>query len=370
MDRQKMKRLLLLLWIGTSMAAWSQTNPPIWVHDVYRKINYPPEKWHAGFVQARLQAGEDAVGKLKTMERDAINQLAEGIIVTIESETQVENNSGQSGGSDNAVTGIRQKVKTATSATLINLDINSHYDPETGMLYAFAAIKRSDLASYYQKQLLLDVSKAETAIEALRRYIGEGKKSSARGKIKEANRLLDDIRFYRTMLSITNAELNDKELQSGREDGLHRSLEQILSGFESSIVVFMNCQLEKNGARNDAFASDPGILCGIIRQALNENECIMTDDVRQADFELKLITSTTQRSDGNDQFGIISYYANVKGSLYDHTEKRQLADFIIMNDPNVYAAGNSPENAATKAFKLPVLRNMVLEKILPLIIDN
>ena len=351
-----MKWLLCSLWIGMSISAWTQTNPPIWIHDVYRKINFPPEKWHTGFVQDRLKANDDAGAVLKTMERNAINRLAESIIITIESETQVENNLQQSEG-DNYI----QQVKTVTSATLVNLDVNSYYDPSTGMLYAFAAVKRSDLADFYLKQIALYLNNIETAIEATKKHIMAGEKSRARSKIKEAQRLLDEVMIYRTMINVVN---EDENVKAGREEELRRAIEHILLDFNTEVIIFMNCRLELFGNRNDAFKKDPGILCEIIKQALHEHECIITDDIKQADFELTLITSTTQRSDGTDPFGIISYYANVKGSLYDRSEQRNIVEFIIMNDSNVYAAGISPEDAAIKAFKRPALSDRILEKLL------
>jgi len=363
-----MKRLLCLLLIGTSITAWTQADPPIWVHDIYRRINHPQELWHTGFVQDRLKTNEDASSKLRTMERDAINQLAESIIITIESETQTDNINQQQSGNDNS-TNFRQKIKTATSATLINLDVNSYYDPSTGIVYAFAAIKRSDLSNYYQKQIIADLNRIETAIEIIRQHIIAERKSSARSKIKEAKDLLNDVRFYRTMISV-NTELNESNLQPRREDELHRALEKILIDFNMDIIVFLDCQFEQKDSAHDAFENDHGILCDIIMQALNENECIITADIKEADFILTLITSTTQRSGGNDIFGILSYYANVKGSLYDCTENKYLVNFNILNDPNVYAAGRSPEDAATKAFKLPALKNMIMEKILHVIIMN
>jgi hypothetical protein len=44
-------------------------------------------------------------------------------------------------------------------------------------------------------------------------------------------------------------------------------------------------------------------------------------------------------------------------------------DFSILNDPEAYSAGRSAEDAATKAFKLPELKEKVLGKILPKIKD-
>jgi hypothetical protein len=159
-------------------------------------------------------------------------------------------------------------------------------------------------------------------------------------------------------------------MQLRRADELDRTFDKILTGFNPDIIVYVDCRLEKKGDGHDVFRNDPGILFDLIVRALNEHQCVIADDVGKADFELILITSTTQRSDGSDPYGIISYYANAKGSLYDRTEKRQLVDFNILNDPDVYAAGRTPEDAAIKAFKLPALRDRIIEKILPEIIDK
>ena len=364
-----MKIFLCFIMIGMSMIVCAQTSSPIWLHDVYRKINYPPEQWHTGFVQDRLKPDADAGSVLKTIEREAITQLAESIFMTIESETQSAN----TGENDEtgATSPLKQSIKTFTSATLINLESNSYYDPETGMLYAFAAIKRSDVSKYYQNRLTTDLASLETAIEVIKQHITAREKRNANLKIKEAQALLADVRLSRTLLnagSAGSASSDDARLQTGREDELHHALEQLLSGFNGNLMVYVNCQSEQKGQRHDALKENQDIFCNIIAQALNENNCLITDDVHQADFELKIITSTTQRSDGADPYGIISYYANAKGTLYDLVAGRQLVDFYVVNDPQVYAAGRTPEDAAIKAFKLPALKEMVMEKILPAII--
>jgi hypothetical protein len=129
--------------------------------------------------------------------------------------------------------------------------------------------------------------------------------------------------------------------------------------------VYADCRYEFNGYKDDAFSSDPEIICDIIKQALNENECSVVNDEIEADYTLTLIAYTKQRSDGSGDNGIISYYANVKGTLYNHKTKKKIVDFSILNDPDIYAVGKSPEIAATRAFKLPILKQKILDKILP-----
>ncbi|HPW65458.1 MAG TPA: hypothetical protein PLY32_00460 [Salinivirgaceae bacterium] len=61
----------------------------------------------------------------------------------------------------------------------------------------------------------------------------------------------------------------------------------------------------------------------------------------------------------------MSYYANVKGTLYNKITNKKTVDFTFFNDPDAYAAGRTPADAATKAFRLPALKDKILEKIIP-----
>jgi len=363
-----MKRLLFFLLMNLSLVGWAQTSPPAWTQDAYRERNYPAQEWYAGFVRDRLKPGANAGNALKALERDAQNQLAESIIVTIEGETRVENTSRQRQSGDYSseviTTDYRQAVRTATTATAVKTEVRSYHDTSTDMLYAFAAVKRADLAAFYKTQINVDLNKAETAVGVSGQLVSAGKKMNARRKIEEAKQILTGVSFYRDLLVAVDALADERELQTQRGSKLQRTVEQLLINLEQSTFVYLNCSYEYKGYKDDAFSSDPNILCDIIAQALSENECSITDNKEEADYELTLITSTTQRSDGKGQYGIISYYANVKGSLYNRMTQKKTVDFSILNDPDVYSAGRSAEDAATKAFKLPALKNKVLEKIL------
>jgi hypothetical protein len=133
---------------------------------------------------------------------------------------------------------------------------------------------------------------------------------------------------------------------------------------DGSTFVYVDCQFEQKGGIHDVFAGDPGILCDIVKSAISENDCNVTDNRDEADYELTLIASTTQRSGGSGQFSLISYYANVRGNLYNRLTGKKTLDFAFLNDPEAYATGATPEAAATKAFKLPKLKEKLMDKIL------
>ena len=347
--------------------------PPMWTQEIYREQNYPSRNWYTGFVRDKLKAGEEVGKALKSLERDAQNQLAESIIVTIEGNTSVDNRSVQYESGKNReeviTTQYQQAVKTATTATTVKTEVKSYHDQSTGTLYAFAAVKRTDLAAFYTKQIDVDLNKVETAIEVSQQLVTAGKKMSAKRKIDDAKKILGGVSFNRDLLVAVNADTDESDLQTVRFNNLQRTVEQLLINLEQSTFVYMDCSYEFKGYKHDAFSSDPGIFCDILAQVLSENECSVTTNKDEADYELTIITSTTQRSDGKGEYGILSYYANVKGTLYNKLTQKKTADFSILNDPDAYSAGKTPEDAATKAFKLPELRKKVLEKILPKIKD-
>jgi hypothetical protein len=364
----------MIILMGLPLAVCGQAALPLWTQDTYRERSFPAAEWYTGFVRDRLKAGADVGRALKTLERDAQSQLAEGIVVTIEGSTQVESasaqrqgsSSGGGGGSSEYITShYKQAVRTATQAKTVKTDVRSHYDPASGYLYAFASVRRADLAAFYRRQIGVELGKVETALAVAEQLVAAGKKMSARRKCVEAEETLEGIAFEQSLLTAVDAEAGDDALQTARSNSLLQTVGQRLIDLEQSTFVYVDCKFEYRGYKDDAFSSDPGIICDIVKQALSENECSVTDNRDEADYELALAASTTQRSDGKGQYGIISYYANVKGTLYNRLTRKKTVDFSILNDPDAYAAGRSAEDAATKAFKLPALTEKVLEKVLP-----
>ena len=339
---------------------------PEWTQSAYRQQHFPSQEWYVGYAFGRLTAGGNAANELAALERNALNRLAESIIVTVNSETSLLRKSIQRGEIDETSTDYNQAIRTATTTTTVRTDVVSYRDAATGDLYALATVRRADLAAFYSRQLNVDLSKAETAVGVSEQLAQAGKKISARQKVVEARKALADVYSYIDLLAAVSAGADHSDMQIERTGNLMRTVERLLIHLEQSTFIYMNCSHEKRSAKDDAFRTDPGILCGIIAQALTENDCAITESREEADYILTLVTSTTQRSDGKTgQFPILSYYANVRGTLLNRATNRQTASFTIQNDPDAYEAGSTPEDAATRAFMLPELKDKVLGNILP-----
>lgn len=352
-----MKKILLALIAILPFVVYGQTAVPAWSEALYREMNYPSQEWYTGFAHDHLKAGADAVDALKILERESQNRLAEGIIVAIDGTSRTENTSSQwrNAGqrSEIITTNYKQAIGTATSATVVKTDVKSFHNPLTGELYAFAAVRRSELSAFYAKQMDVDLNKAEIAVEVSGQLVAAGKKMSARLKVEEAKQVLGNISFYRDLLIAVDAEANENKLQSTRGNEIDRIVEQLLIDLEQSTFIHI-----------DASGDEVGIFSDIIAQALSENGCSIVDNNEEADYELTLTTSTTQRSSDAGQLGIRSYYANVKVVLYNRLTHRRVSEFSILNDPDAYSVGRTQEDAIAKAFKRPAIKSKVMEVIL------
>ena len=356
--------MLLFLFPWTIMA---QGNSPAWLDNDVRNMQYPQEKYYSGFAEISVQQNETSENALNRAKQRAIGELSERVRTKVNSiKKQTDLSIQGSDMEEQFLSRFSTDIQTESQTNVTNSKINSWYDSKTQTAYAFAYVSKADLTNYYRKQIDLDLSKQEAVVSIAEELVSAGKKMSAERKIKDALPIFDNIAYNRDLLTATDAEADDSTLQTQRGRELQQTIEKLRINLEQSTFVYMNCSYESKGHKDDAFNKDPEILCGKIAQALSENNCSITDNKDEADYELTLVTSTSQRSSGQGgEFAILSYYANVKGTLYNRLTQKQTATFSILNDPNAYAAGRDPQDAATKAFKLPALTNKVLDIILP-----
>ena len=360
-----MKQIAVItLLVSTSLSIFGQGKPE-WLDENYRRTKFPASEYYTGFALNDAIAEKPLQEAERQIKADAQTDLTQKIRVQITVTTQVGTAATNMDGQYSETESIDIRHIAESSAELIGLNTESYYDPVARTVYAFSFVKREDLANYYKTMIQQELNRAETAFALSEQLAESGKKQSAIDKAEEAKNMLGSINSYRNHLVTIDSRAGENALQNEREKNLLSKVEQLLIQLNRITLVFVDCRHENRGGKDDAFQSDPGIFCGIIEQALSENNCSATANREEAEYELTLVTSTTQRSDGTGQIPIISYYANVKGSLYNRNTSSKTADFTLLNDPAAYATGRTPEDAATKAFKLPALKDKVMGMILP-----
>jgi len=347
-----------------SLALFGQEKP-LWMDDNKRERLYPADFYFTGFAYGEVLKGKILQDVTQQMKIEAQSDLSKKIFLDITSETQVRITAIGTGSKYDEKESLESKYTTHSNAQIVGITTESYYDQTKNIVYAFAAAKRSDLVNYYKKQINLELNRVDATLMMAEQLVGLGKKINASEKCKEAKKILGGFVYYQQMLVAIDARSDDESLQISRSNELLRAIEDKIAGLANSTLVYLDCRYVLSGDEDDAFQSDPNIICGIISKALIEKNCSITNSKEDADYELTLIASTSQRTDGKGEHGVISYYANVKGNLYNRQMGKNTAEFEIYNDASAYSVGKSAKEAATKAFKLQSLKDKILENILP-----
>jgi len=350
-----MNRLSIVFFLIIFPFAVLGQNTPRWLDASYRDFQYPVNTFYSGFVSA------DATNEtLKNVENEAKRKLIESIRVNIKSELVSE--SVDKGTKESLREYNKESLQSSAEAEIAGITVESYKSNNT--VYAFAYVNKYELLGYYKSSLTVDLNKVETVIDESNQLVAAGKKMSAKRKIEEAKTIFERIQFYRNLLVAVNPNANENDLQTQRYNNLQRTVLQMSITLEQSTFVFLECSYElKNNKEDNAFERDPGIFCDILAQALSENECSVTEKKEEADYILTIITSTTKRH--HEKY--IMYYADVKGRLFNCMTQKKTVEFSILNE--FYDDGQTPERAATKAFRNTDLRKKVLNMILPKIKD-
>jgi hypothetical protein len=354
---------ILAGWLLFPCVVSAQGNAPDWTDSDVRGMLYPAETYYTGFAQLSVAASEGQEKALNRAKQTAIGELSERVRVMVN--TQKNSIDASISGSDmeeQTFSEFTSKISTASQMEIVGSQLQTYYDASNRTAYALAYVSKADLIGYYQNQINMDLNSADMALDISAQFIASGKKISASKKCREVGSVFGDVLNCQKILIAVGADRD--ALQIERSKSLQQQISQLLLNLEQSTFVYVDCQFERKGGDHDVFAADPGILCDIVKSAVSENDCSVTDNRDEADYELTLIASTTQRSSGSGQFSLISYYANVRGSLYNRLTGKKTVDFTILNDPDAYATGATPEVAATKAFKSPKLKEKLMDKIL------
>ena len=347
---------------------------PAWLDGSYRELKYPANEWYCSFVEAPLEKNADVGCDLKNLELEARKQLSENIIVNISSNSYLSNASRSvESGNESSETIYREyfdEIRSTSSATIVKTDIQTWHDAKGRRIYAFACVKRKDLINYYNNKVGMELERGELMLQNVELLASVGKKVTAKEKCFELNQNLKKIDpLFDLLIAVNDTPISESKLQERFKQLKGKVSEQLLA-LEHSICVYIKSEYRLSGDENDAFSSDPLLLKKILEQILSDNGCSIVSSADNADFQLELITSTSLRSKlAPNGFGVLSYYADVEGELININTRKSVSSFSFYKDPDLYSAGSSAKDAATRAFKKEALRNKIIEKILPIIIN-
>ena len=359
-----MRSLLVFLFAVIPSFLLGQTITPNWLNEDYRAFNYHTEAWYSGFAMDRITEGEQLIVALQRVENSARNKLVEQIQISIESNsTLVSSSTSISNGSirnEQITIDYKQDIHTTTSASAVGVEVKSHFDSNNNIVYAFAYVERNQLANYYINQEEAIFKHIESELNIVDDLVETGQKIIALQRCENLKVQLNTSKDYRSLISAIEGT---ETAYSERYIMLSEIVEKLLFSLQQSTKVFVRCVWRCVEYPQYEYIAD--IVKENIETMLSSNNCAIVSESLGADYILDLTLSTTQRSDGSDEYAIISYYANLTGKLVNTHTNKQVVNISLNQDPRLYSAGKNDAQAVSKAFKSQSLSKVLKEILIP-----
>jgi len=298
------KTILLSLFLSTVSFALHGQMKPMWTWALERETSYPSRFFFTGYAEGNIRQGETVENAKNRLSRDAQGLLSESIRVTVRSQATSHVVSTET--SFNAT--FQGTVQTESEIEIVGITSEPpYYDPETGIVYAFAYVSRPELAGYYKSNLAMHLTQAEGLLQTANELEASGEKSQARRQCEAAIPLLARVRAAQDLLTTIDLNITPEGLQQARTEALYSQIVQMLTQLAQAVYVFVE-SAETN------FSQPVTIIANRLKSALSVMGCSFTDDTAQTDFRLKISART--RYQGIEQ-GFTICYADVAVALFD-----------------------------------------------------
>ena len=302
-----------------------ETPSPCWRNESCRANSYPENEWYLGFAEDTLSNKTNAAEFRSLLEQQARGKIAESIRMDVSSRIEIETKSELRSNGDLSNETINkifaETIRVNAGAELVNTFTDLYQDANGKKIYAFAAVKKSDLAAYYAQIIELNLSEATHNI--------------ALAKLSEAKKNIESTLQYRTLLLIVDPKTGLERSQNERANEL---LKEIAAAKTSAAAV----------SAKVFFVAGTDIIVPGLQAILHDNSIRLTENQKEADYILKADASVCNLRSNN---GI--HYANACVKIVLTNTKTNVNE-VTTSITGPKEGGLSAENAGEKAFRSAV----------------
>lgn len=325
------KRFLLTFFLFVSIAFSQDVN--CWKDEKCRQVSYTNDEWYSGFAEDELKRGANVAESRGNLEQSARARMVESIKVNIGAQSQ--SNTDYSSADDMLNTSFTRMTQTSANAEVVNTFIDSYHDKKANKIYAFAAVKKSDLADFYATQIEFSLSEAEREIQLAKQLLEQNKRKEVFEKLDKNKKAVDATNHYRTLLIAVDTQ-----------NGLARSQGERINKVLNEIMDVQAKTKAKADEMVVLIVGNSDIIVSGLQAILSENDVAITENEYEAVYVLKIDARIcNQRFDGR------FHYVNacVKASLVNvETGKNE----AVINSDGEKGSGININKAAEDALNL------------------
>jgi tryptophan 2,3-dioxygenase len=343
-----------------------EPSAPCWRSEFCRLESYSEDEWYLGFAEDTLAGGTNTAEIRNALEQKARSKMVESIRMAVSSRTETETKSELKSGngfSNETINKIFEgTIKITSNAEVINAFTDSYHDSNGKKAYAFAAVRKSDLAAYYAQMIELNLSEAMHSIALSKQLIELGKRNEAFIKLSEAKQIIDATAQHRVLLLTVDAKTGLERSQSERANELLKEIAMVRADvtavrtagdIKDVKAIFVAGTETIQQKRTDIIASG-------LQTILYENDVRITENREEASYILKIDAEACNLRANNN-----IHYANACVKVFLSNAKTNINELATsLTGPK--EGGLSVENAGEKAFRsaVPEVWAKVKDKIL------
>lgn len=325
-------------------------NTPQWLNEGWRLQNYPQDNFYTGFSYETLKQGMEATQTIKRVEKDAQNKLIENINVSVSRVSTTGTTSIRNQSTETIDKNYSQIIQTTANAEIIKTAIYSYHDVKNNILYAFAAVKKADLADYYVSKIEFALNEAKQNIEQSKQLLELNKLKEAREKLNDGETHIDSTDSYRKLLITVDTQ-----------NGIARSKSELINELLKEITT-VKAEIEAKDVVKVFLEGKEDIIILGLQTILSENDVVVAENKIEASHILKIDANVcNSKTDGYFYYA----YACVKVTL---SNVRTGINEITATVNGKKAGGLDTEEASKESFKVVVpevwekVRGKVLEE--------
>jgi len=338
-----MKKVAFLIFLATVSLVLAGQGKPDWLDENLRRMKYPENVFITGFAWNELTSGKTLQDVTQQVKTEAQADLTRKILVQVTSRTTTEITAVNASGQYRETESFTGSTTAESDIELAGLNTESYYDLATRNVYAFAVVKREDLASYYTCNITMNLAQAEGLLQTVQNLEAAGEKVKARRQCEAAKTTLDRIRsMQRLLTSIDPGVAPDKKTEE-----LHDQMVQMQARLAQAVFVYIE-STESN------FSNPTTVLANRLKSALSANGCSFTDNAAQADFRIRIKAITRYHG---IEYGFTVCFADVAIQLFDVRKDRK----VFQDEFSQKGISTSQEAAGRKALEdaAPVIADKI-----------
>jgi hypothetical protein len=278
--------LALLIPVFVSCASTArQAELPCWQKESCLAATYPESEWYLGFAENGLDGKANAAEFRNILEQQARSRMAERIRIDISSRSSTETRSdyrSKDGSSSEKISrDFMSTIRISADAELVNSFADSYSDAKAKRVYAFAAVRKADLALYYAQKMESSFGEAQRSLELAAQMAKADRKKDALDKLAGSRKHVESAARYRNLLLVVDSKGSLGPSNDERADVLLKGIAALQIEIEKAAIVFVSgTESIQNQSTN--------IIMPRLQTMLSENNVTVTENQEEASHVLNV----------------------------------------------------------------------------------